>query len=100
MRYGAAVVVMAFDEKGRAATFEDKIRICERAYKILVKEVNFPAHDIIFDPNVLTLATGMAEHNSYGIDFIEAVRAIKEKCPYARTSGGISNVSFHFGEII
>ena len=96
MRYGAAVVVMAFDEKGQAATFEDKIRICERAYKILVKEVNFPAQDIIFDPNVLTLATGMAEHNSYGIDFIEAVRAIKEKCPYARTSGGISNVSFSF----
>ena len=96
MRYGAAVVVMAFDEKGQAATFEDKVRICKRAYQILVDEVNFPAHDIIFDPNVLTLATGMPEHNSYGIDFIEAVRVIKEECPHARTSGGISNVSFSF----
>ena len=96
MRYGAAVVVMAFDEKGQAATLDDKVRICERAYKILVNEVGFPAHDIIFDPNVLTLATGMDEHNSYGIDFIEAVREIKKRCPYARTSGGISNVSFSF----
>ena len=74
MRYGAAVVVMAFDEKGQAATLNDKVRICERAYKILVNEVGFPAHDIIFDPNVLTLATGMDEHNAYGIDFIEALR--------------------------
>ena len=96
MRYGAAVVVMAFDEKGQAATLDDKVRICERAYKILVNEVGFPAHDIIFDPNVLTLATGMDEHNSYGIDFIEAVHEIKKRCPYARTSGGISNVSFSF----
>ena len=96
MRYGAAVVVMAFDEKGQAATLDDKVRICERAYKILVNEVNYPSQDIIFDPNVLTLATGMSEHNSYGIDFIEAIRVIKEKCPNARTSGGISNVSFSF----
>ena len=96
MRYGAAVVVMAFDEKGQAATLDDKVRICERAYKILVDEVGFPAHDIIFDPNVLTLATGMEEHNAYGIDFIEAVREIKNRCPHARTSGGISNVSFSF----
>lgn len=96
MRYGAAVVVMAFDEKGQAATLEDKIRICERAYKILVDEVKFPAWDIIFDPNVLTLATGMDEHNSYGLDFIDAVREIKKRCPHARTSGGISNVSFSF----
>ncbi|MEC8421185.1 MAG: methionine synthase [Verrucomicrobiota bacterium] len=96
MRYGAAVVVMAFDEKGQAATLNDKIRICERAYKILVNEVGFPAHDIIFDPNVLTLATGMDEHNAYGIDFIEALREIKRLCPHARTSGGISNVSFSF----
>ena len=96
MRYGAAVVVMAFDEKGQAATLNDKVRICERAYKILVGEVGFPAHDIIFDPNVLTLATGMDEHNAYGIDFIEAVREIKRLCPHARTSGGISNVSFSF----
>ena len=95
-RYGAAVVVMAFDEKGQAATLDDKVRICERAYKILVNEVNFPPQDIIFDPNVLTLATGMSEHDSYGIDFIEAVREIKKRCPHARTSGGISNVSFSF----
>ncbi len=96
MRYGAAVVVMAFDEKGQAATLDDKVRICKRAYKILVDQVGFPAHDIIFDPNVLTLATGMEEHNAYGIDFIEAVREIKNRCPHARTSGGISNVSFSF----
>ena len=96
MRYGAAVVVMAFDEKGQAATLEDKVRICERAYIILVDEVGFPPSDIIFDPNVLTLATGMEEHNSYGLDFIEALREIKKRCPFARTSGGISNVSFSF----
>ena len=96
MRYGAAVVVMAFDEKGQAATLDDKVRICERAYKILVNEVHFPAWDIIFDPNVLTLATGMDEHNAYGLDFIDAVREIKKRCPHARTSGGISNVSFSF----
>ena len=96
MRYGAAVVVMAFDEKGQAATLDEKVRICERAYKILVNGVGFPAWDIIFDPNVLTLATGMDEHNTYGIDFIEALREIKKRCPHARTSGGISNVSFSF----
>jgi len=96
MRYGAAVVVMAFDEKGQAATLDDKVRICERAYKTLVDEVGFPPEDIIFDPNVLTLATGMSEHDTYGIDFIEAVREIKLRCPHARTSGGISNVSFSF----
>ena len=94
--YGAAVVVMAFDEKGQAATLDDKVRICQRAYEILVEEVGFPPEDIIFDPNVLTLATGMSEHNSYGIDFIDAVREIKARCPHARTSGGISNVSFSF----
>ena len=96
MRYGAAIVVMAFDEKGQGATLDDKVRICERAYTILVKEIGFPPSDIIFDPNVLTLATGMDEHNSYGIDFIDAVREIKKRCPEARTSGGISNVSFSF----
>jgi len=96
LRYGAAVVVMAFDEKGQAATLDDKVRICERAYNILVNEVGFPATDIIFDPNVLTLATGMEEHNTYGIDFIDAIREIKKRCPHARTSGGISNVSFSF----
>ena len=96
LRYGASVVVMAFDENGQAATLVDKIRICERAYKILVEEVGFPPEDIIFDPNVLTVATGISEHDSYGIDFIEAVREIKKRCPHARTSGGISNVSFSF----
>ncbi len=94
--YGAAVVVMAFDEKGQAANKDDKVRICQRAYKILTEEVNFPPEDIIFDPNVLTVATGIEEHNSYGIDFIEAVREIKKTCPLAKTSGGISNVSFSF----
>ncbi len=94
--YGAAVVVMAFDEKGQAASKDDKIRICKRAYKILTEEVDFPPEDIIFDPNVLTVATGMEEHNSYGLDFIEAVREIKKQCPLAKTSGGISNVSFSF----
>lgn len=96
MRYGAAVVVMAFDENGQAATYDEKVRICERAYNILVKDVGFPPTDIIFDPNVLTLATGMDEHNAYGLDFIDAVREIKKRCPHARTSGGISNVSFSF----
>ena len=96
LRYGAAVVVMAFDEEGQAATLGDKVRICERAYKILVDEVGFPPQDIIFDPNVLTLATGMDEHKAYGVDFIEAVREIKKRCPHARTSGGISNASFSF----
>ena len=95
-QYGAAMVVMAFDEKGQAATKEDKVRICERAFKILTEEVGIPAHDIIFDPNVLTVATGIEEHNSYGVDFIEAVREIKTKCPGCLTSGGISNVSFSF----
>ncbi len=95
-RYGAAVVVMAFDEKGQAATKEDKIRICQRVYKILVDEVQFDPCDIIFDPNVLTVATGIEEHNTYGLDFIEAVRQIKEVCPHSLTSGGISNLSFSF----
>ncbi len=96
LTYGAAVVVMAFDEKGQAATKDDKVRICQRAYKILTDEVNFPPEDIIFDPNVLTVATGIDEHNSYAVDFIEAVREIKRLCPLAKASGGISNVSFSF----
>ncbi len=95
-RYGAAVIVMAFDEKGQAATREDKVRICRRAYRLLREELDFDPQDVIFDPNVLTVATGMEEHNSYGIDFIEAVREIKRVCPGARASGGISNVSFSF----
>ena len=96
MTYGAAAVVMAFDEKGQAANKEDKVRICQRAYKILTEDVGFPPEDIIFDPNVLTVATGIEEHNSYALDFIEAVREIKKTCPLAKTSGGISNVSFSF----
>ena len=96
MDYGAATVVMAFDEKGQAATKDDKVRICQRAYKILVEEVGFDPHDIIFDPNILTVATGMEEHNNYAVDFIEAVREIKKTCPGALTSGGVSNISFSF----
>ncbi|GGA62480.1 hypothetical protein GCM10011507_12530 [Edaphobacter acidisoli] len=96
LKYGAAVVVMAFDEQGQAATYEDKIRICERAYRILVDEVGFPAEDIIFDPNILTVATGMEEHNNYAVDFINATRWIKQNLPHAKVSGGVSNVSFSF----
>ncbi len=95
-RYGAAMVVMAFDEQGQAATLADKIRICQRAYKILTEQVGVAPEDIIFDPNVLTVGTGIEEHASYGVDFIEAVREIKRRCPGARCSGGISNVSFAF----
>ncbi len=96
MKYGAAVVVMAFDEKGQADNYDSKIRICERAYCILVDEVGFNPEDIIFDPNVLTVATGMAEHNNYAVDFIEATRWIKENLPGAKISGGVSNISFSF----
>jgi len=95
-KYGAATVVMAFDEQGQAATYEDRVRICERAYHILVDEVHFPAQDIIFDPNVLTVGTGIEEHNNYALDFIRATKWIKENLPYAKVSGGISNVSFSF----
>ncbi len=96
LKYGAAVVVMAFDEEGQAATFEDRICICSRAYKILVDEVGFPPEDIIFDPNILTVATGMEEHNNYAVDFINATRWIKENLPHAKVSGGVSNISFSF----
>jgi 5-methyltetrahydrofolate--homocysteine methyltransferase len=95
-KYGAAVIVMAFDEKGQAATFEEKVRICERSWRLLREKLDFPPSDIIFDANVLTVATGMEEHNSYALDFIRAVKEIKARCPGARTSGGISNVSFSF----
>ena len=95
-QYGAAAVVMAFDEKGQAANEEDKVRICKRAYDLLVNEVNFPPEDIIFDPNILTVATGIEEHNNYAVDFINAVRRIKEECPGAKTSGGVRNISFSF----
>ncbi|MCS5564386.1 MAG: methionine synthase, partial [Oleiphilaceae bacterium] len=96
MRYGAAVIVMAFDEKGQADNFQRRIEICQRAYKILVEEVGFPAEDIIFDPNILTVATGIEEHNNYAVDFIEATRWIKTNLPHASISGGVSNVSFSF----
>jgi 5-methyltetrahydrofolate--homocysteine methyltransferase len=96
LKFGAAVVVMAFDEQGQAATYEDKIRICERAYRILVDEVGFPPEDIIFDPNILTVATGMEEHNNYAVDFIRATAWIKQNLPHAKVSGGVSNVSFSF----
>ena len=96
LKYGAAVVVMAFDEQGQAATLADKIRICERAYRILVDEVGFPPEDIIFDPNILTVATGIEEHNNYAVDFIGATRWIKQNLPHAKVSGGVSNVSFGF----
>jgi len=95
-RYGAAVVVMAFDEQGQADNYARRIAICERAYNILTKEVGFPPEDIIFDPNILTVATGIEEHNNYAVDFIEATRWIKQNLPGAKVSGGVSNISFSF----
>ncbi len=95
-RYGAAAVVMAFDEQGQADTFDRKIGICERAYRILVDEVDFPPEDIIFDPNIFAIATGIEEHNNYAVDFINATRWIKQHLPGAKVSGGVSNVSFSF----
>jgi 5-methyltetrahydrofolate--homocysteine methyltransferase len=95
-RYGAAAVVMAFDEKGQADTYQRKIEICERAYRVLVDEVGFPPEDIIFDPNIFAIATGIEEHNNYAVDFIEATRWIKANLPGAKVSGGVSNVSFSF----
>jgi methylmalonyl-CoA mutase cobalamin-binding domain/chain len=94
--YGAAAVVMAFDEKGQADSFERKIEICNRAYHLLVNKVGFPPQDIIFDPNVLAIATGIEEHNNYGVDFINATRWIKQNLPFAKVSGGVSNLSFSF----
>jgi 5-methyltetrahydrofolate--homocysteine methyltransferase len=95
-RYGAAAVVMAFDEQGQADTYERKVQICERAYRILVDEVGFPPEDIIFDPNIFAIATGIEEHNNYAVDFINATRWIKDNLPGAKVSGGVSNVSFSF----
>ena len=95
-KYGAAVIVMAFDEKGQADNFEKKIQICERAYNILTKQVGFPPQDIIFDPNILTIGTGIEEHNNYAVDFFNATKWIKENLPGALVSGGVSNVSFSF----
>jgi len=96
LRYGAAVVVMAFDEQGQADTAARKVEICTRAYRILIDQVGFPSEDIIFDPNIFAVATGIDEHNNYAVDFIEATRVIKTALPYARISGGVSNVSFSF----
>lgn len=96
MRYGAAVVVMAFDEEGQADSIDRKFEICKRSYDVLVNEVGFPPEDIIFDPNIFAVATGIEEHNNYGVDFIEATHLIKTHLPYAKVSGGVSNVSFSF----
>ncbi|TGK08868.1 methionine synthase [Leptospira fletcheri] len=95
-RYGAAVIVMAFDEQGQAASKDDKVRICVRAFRLLTEKADFPASDIVFDPNILTVGTGIEEHNNYALDFIEAVREIKALCPGAKISGGLSNISFSF----
>jgi 5-methyltetrahydrofolate--homocysteine methyltransferase len=95
-QYGAALVVMAFDEQGQADSYIRRIEICKRAYDILTKQIDFPPQDIIFDPNVLTVATGIEEHNSYALDFIKSVAWIKQTFPHAKVSGGISNVSFSF----
>ena len=96
LRYGAAAVVMAFDENGQAATRDEKVRICTRAYRLLTETAGFPPEDIIFDPNILTVATGIEEHNNYAVDFFEATRIIKQTLPHAKVSGGVSNVSFSF----
>jgi len=96
LRYGAAVVVMAFDEVGQADTAERKVQICQRAYGVLTEQIGFPPEDIIFDPNIFAVATGIEEHNNYAVDFVEATRRIKQLLPYARVSGGVSNVSFSF----
>src|SRR5690606_672873 len=95
-RYGAAVVVMAFDEQGQADTFERRISICKRAYDILVNEVKFPPQDIIFDPNIFPVATGIDEHKNYALDFFRAAKWIRENLPHVHVSGGVSNVSFSF----
>jgi 5-methyltetrahydrofolate--homocysteine methyltransferase len=95
-RYGAAVIVMAFDEQGQADTFARKREICERAYRLLVDQIDFPPEDIIFDPNIFAIATGIEEHNNYAVDFIDATRWIRENLPHAKVSGGVSNVSFSF----
>ena len=94
--YGASVIVMAFDEKGQADTLQRRVEICQRAYNILTTEVGFDPQDIIFDPNIFAIATGMEEHNNYAVDFIEATRIIKQKMPLTKVSGGVSNLSFSF----
>jgi len=94
--YGAAVVVMAFDEEGQAATADEKVRICKRAYKILTEECDFPPQDIIFDVNILTIATGLPEHDNYAVNFMEAAKVLRKECPGCHISGGLSNLSFGF----
>src|SRR5690606_27981104 len=96
LAFGAAVIVMAFDENGQADTLEKRVSICERAYKILTEQVGFDPQDIIFDPNIFAIATGIEEHNNYAVDFIEATKIIKQKMPLTKISGGVSNVSFSF----
>ncbi|MBK7304072.1 MAG: dihydropteroate synthase [Saprospiraceae bacterium] len=96
--YGAAVVVMAFDEEGQADTIKRKVEICKRAYDLLIQRVGFPPEDIIFDPNIFAVATGIEEHNEYAINYIEATRQIKEQCPGSKISGGVSNLSFLIGK--
>src|SRR6201991_3641489 len=96
LRYGAAVVVMAFDEVGQADTADRKVEICARAYKLLTEQIGFPPEDIIFDPNIFAVATGIEEHRNYGVDFIEATRKIKQTLPHVHISGGVSNLSFSF----
>src|SRR4029079_2075739 len=95
-RYGAAVVVMAFDDRGQADTLERQIEVCTRSYRILVQQAGLPPQDIIFDPNILTVGTGLEEHNSYAVNFIEATRWIKQNLPHGKVSGGVSNISFSF----
>jgi 5-methyltetrahydrofolate--homocysteine methyltransferase len=95
LRYGAAVVVMAFDETGQATERDNKVAICQRAYKLLT-EVGFPPQDIIFDLNILTIATGMPEHDNYAVEFIQAAKIVREVCPHCHISGGLSNLSFSF----
>src|SRR5438132_11184218 len=95
-RYGAAAIVMAFDEQGQADNFQRKVDVCSRAYDVLTKRADFPANDIIFDPNILTVATGLEEHRNYAVDFLEATRWIRKNLPGARVSGGGSNISFSF----
>ena len=95
-RYGAGMVVMAFDEQGQADSLERKVEICQRAYRLLTERAGVPPTDIIFDPNILAIATGLEEHNAYAVNFIEATRIIKATCPGARVSGGVSNLSFSF----
>jgi 5-methyltetrahydrofolate--homocysteine methyltransferase len=96
LRFGAAVIVMAFDEQGQADSLERRVAVCERAWRILTEDVGFPPEDIIFDPNIFAIATGMSEHDNYGLDYIEATREIKKRCSGAKISGGVSNISFAF----